>query len=83
MGNLFQAKQDFGGEIIGGVQVSGLGTQDRVVIVEQDGRGGAFGMHHSAGVTLPKAPGMVQQGRKNSGPELSLLGIESGFQWDL
>lgn len=83
MGYLFQAKQDFGGEIIGGVQVSGSGAQDRVVIVEQDGGGGAFGMHRSAGVTLPQALGVVQQGRKNLGPELSLLGIESGFQWDL
>lgn len=51
---LFQARQDFGGEITGGVQVSGLGAQkDRVIIAEQDGGGGAFGMHSSAGVTLP------------------------------
>lgn len=83
---LFQARQDFGGEIIGeGVQMSGLGAQkDRVVIAEQDGGGGgAFGMHSSAGVTLPKAAGMVPQGRKNAGPGISLLGIESGLQWDL
>lgn len=81
---LFQARQDFGGEIIGGgVQVSGLGAQDRVVIAEEDGGGRAFGMHHSAGVTLPQAAGVVQQGRKNAGPGISLLGIESGLQWDL
>lgn len=84
---LFQARQDFGGEIIGGgVQVSGLDAQkDRVVIVEQDGGGGggAFGMHSPAEVTLPQTAGMVQQGRKNKGPGISLLGIESGLQWDL